>query len=86
MEITLNEKQEQFIATQLASGKFTHADEVVNTALSLLEKLQTEYQDWMAETRSKVEVAVLEMEQGKGLDGETFIAEILNKFNQLTGG
>lgn len=82
MQITLNEKQEQFIATQLASGKFTHADEVINTALNLLEKLQTEYQDWLTETRSKVEVAVLEMEQRKGLDSETFIAEILERFKK----
>ena len=36
MQITLNQQQEQFIAAQLASGNFTHAEEVANLALRLL--------------------------------------------------
>jgi len=82
MQITLNQQQEQFIAAQLASGNFTHAEEVVNLALRLLEKSQAEHQEWMLETRAKVEVAVAEMERGEGLDGETFVAEMLERFQQ----
>jgi len=36
----------------------------------------------MLETRAKVEVAVAEMERGEGLDGETFVAEMLERFQQ----
>jgi Arc/MetJ-type ribon-helix-helix transcriptional regulator len=43
MQITLNEQQEKFITTQLASGNFSHPEEVVTTAFKLLEKLQAEY-------------------------------------------
>ena len=86
MQITLNKQQEQFIAAQLASGNFNHPDEVVNTAFHLLEKLQTEYKEWLAETRDKVEQAALEMDRGEGLDGETFVLEILERFQQAKGG
>ncbi|MDT9296637.1 MAG: type II toxin-antitoxin system ParD family antitoxin [Arthrospira platensis PCC 7345] len=54
MQITLNKQQEEFIAAQLAQGNFSHPDEVVNAAFKLLEKLQTEYQDWLTETRTQV--------------------------------
>ncbi|MEA5419071.1 type II toxin-antitoxin system ParD family antitoxin [Spirulina sp. CCNP1310] len=47
MQITLNEQQTQFITTQLASGNFTHPEEIVTTAFKLLEKLQAEYTDWL---------------------------------------
>ncbi|QIZ73832.1 CopG family transcriptional regulator [Oxynema aestuarii AP17] len=50
MQITLNKQQEEFIAAQLAQGNFSHPDEVVNAAFKLLEKLQTEYQNWLTET------------------------------------
>jgi len=83
MQITLNQQQEQFIAAQLATGNFTHASEVVNAALRLLEKSQAEDQEWILETRAKVEVAVAEMERGEGLDGETVVAEMLEKFQQV---
>ncbi|KKD36580.1 ribbon-helix-helix domain-containing protein [Limnoraphis robusta] len=85
MQITLNEQQQKFIAAQLASGNFTHPDEVVNVAFRLLEKLQTEYQDWLTETRTKVEAAALELERGEGLDGEMFVSEILERFQQAKG-
>ncbi|AMW26800.1 ribbon-helix-helix domain-containing protein [Arthrospira platensis] len=54
MQITLNKQQEEFIAAQLAQGNFSHPDEVVNAAFKLLEKLQTEYPDWLTETREQV--------------------------------
>ncbi len=82
MQITLNEQQEQFITAQLATGKFTQAEEVVRIALRLLEKSQAEDQEWITATRAKVEVAAAEMERGEGLDGETFVAEILERFQQ----
>ncbi|MEM9542588.1 MAG: type II toxin-antitoxin system ParD family antitoxin [Cyanobacteria bacterium P01_E01_bin.42] len=80
MNITLNSQQEEFIAAQLASGKFENADRVVTVALCLLEKLQEEYEEWIVETRAKLEVAAAELERGEGVDGETVVMEILEKF------
>ena len=85
MPITLNKQQEEFIAAQLAQGNFSHPDEVVNAAFKLLEKLQTEYQDWLTETRAKVQSAALELDNGEGLDGETFVLDILERFHQAKG-
>ncbi len=82
MQITLNKQQEAFIAAQLAQGNFSHPDEVVNAAFKLLEKLQNEYQDWLTETRAKVQSAALEMDRDEGLDGETFVLGILERFHQ----
>jgi len=55
MQITLNEQQTQFITTQLASGNFTHPQEVITTALKLLEKLQSEYPDRLTEILTQLE-------------------------------
>jgi len=85
MQITLNQQQEQFIAAQLASGNFDRPDEVVTVAFRLLEKLQNEYQEWLAETRDKIKEAELEMERGEGLDGETLVSEILERFQRAKG-
>jgi antitoxin ParD1/3/4 len=85
MQITLNKQQEEFIAAQLAQGNFSHPDEVVNAGFKLLEKLQTEYQDWLTETRSKVQSAALELDNGEGLEGETFVLKILERFHPSKG-
>lgn len=85
MQITLNDQQEKFITTQLASGNFTHPEEVVTTAFELLEKLQVEYQDWLVETRTKLETAAAELDRGDSLDGETFVAGILERFQEAKG-
>lgn len=86
MEITLNKQQEQFIANQLAQGNFTNPDEVVTVAFRLLEKLQTDYQDWLTETREKLDMAALELDRGEGVDGETVVLEILQRFQQRNRG
>jgi antitoxin ParD1/3/4 len=82
MNITLKPEHERFIQTQISSGKFTNPDEVVDLAFKLLEKLNNEYQQWLEETRQKVEVAITELDNGEGLDGETFINDILDRFKQ----
>ncbi len=86
MEITLNKQQEQFIANQLAQGNFTNPDEVVTVAFRLLEKLQTDYQDWLTETRDKLDIAALELDRGEAVDGETVVLEILQRFQQRNRG
>lgn len=86
MEITLNKQQEQFIANQLAQGNFTNPDEVVTVAFRLLEKLQTDYQDWLTETRDKLDMAALELDRGEAVDGETVVLEILQRFQQQNRG
>lgn len=80
MKITLNSQQEIFVESQINSGKFTNADEVINTAFQLLEKMNEEYEQWVEETREKIDVGWAELDRGEGLDGETVVREILDRF------
>ncbi|WP_392535881.1 type II toxin-antitoxin system ParD family antitoxin [Nostoc sp. C117] len=82
MNIELKPEHEQFIQAQIASGKFTNADEVIDVAFQLLEKLNSEYVQWVEETRQKVDVAIAEIERGEVLDGETVVMQILEKFQK----
>lgn len=82
MSISLKPEHEQFIQSQVASGKFANREEVIDTAFRLLEKLQGEYEQWIKETREKIDIGIAELDRGEGLDGEAVIAGILEKFKQ----
>lgn len=82
MNISLKPEHEQFIQAQIATGKYTQPEEVIDTAFRLLEKLNTEYAEWIEETREKVDVAIAELERGEGLDGDTVVTEILERFQR----
>ncbi|MDY6783545.1 MAG: type II toxin-antitoxin system ParD family antitoxin [Cyanobacteriota bacterium] len=82
MNISLKPEQEQFIQSQVASGNFANQEEVIDTAFRLLKKLQGEYEQWLQETRNKIDIGIAELDRGEGLDGEAVLAEILEKFKQ----
>ena len=75
MPITLQPEQEQFIQTQLATGRYTNATEVIVEALQLLEK-RNHYDRWVEELRNKIDIAAAECDRGEGLDGETAINQL----------
>ena len=75
MPITLQPEQEQFIKTQLATGRYTNATEVIAEALQLLEK-RNHYDRWVEELRNKIDIAAAECDRGEGLDGETAINQL----------
>jgi antitoxin ParD1/3/4 len=82
MNITLKSEIEQFIQAQIATGRYANAEEVISKALKLLEERDKEYQEWVEETRQKVDVAIAELERGEGLDGETVVMQILERFQR----
>ena len=81
MTIALLPEQEQFIQSQLATGNYTNAAEVIAEALRLLAK-RDRYDAWVEEMRDKVDVAVAQLDRGEGVDGETAIAALRAKLNQ----
>ena len=83
MTIKLKPEQEKFIEAQVASGKYNSPEEVMDKMFLVFERLQSEYDEWVAETRKKVDVATAEIERGEGLDGETVIAELRQRFKNL---
>ena len=82
MNIQLKPNQEQFIQKQLKSGIFNSSEQVIDTAFYLLEILDEDYLQWVEETRQKIDVAIAELDNGEGLDGEQVINDILEKFKK----
>ncbi len=82
MNISLKPEQEQFVQEQLAQGQYQSADEVVAKALKLLQQKQQEYEAWKEDVRAKVDEAVASLERGEGLDGETIVNQILERFQK----
>lgn len=83
MNFQLKSNQEQFIQEQLKSGRFENAQQVIDVAFHLLEILNEDYLQWVEETRQKIDVAIKELDNGEGLDGETVINDLLEKFQKV---
>ena len=81
MNIILSPQQEKFIQSQIAKGKYTNMEEVIDSALKLLEK--QDYEQWLDETRQKVQVGLEQLEKGEKVDGEIVIAQLKAKFKQM---
>ena len=90
MSITLNTAQEKIVAELIATGSFNTADEVLQTALQLLERERQSYRSWVATTREQVKEGIESLdsakptlrERGEGVDGETVVNELLAKLQQ----
>lgn len=82
MSITLTKTQEQFIQTKLRTGKYRSAEEVLEIALQLLDEYERADSEWLNSVRAKIDAAIAVSEQTPPIDGEPFIAEILDRFQQ----
>ncbi|BAZ36691.1 hypothetical protein NIES4101_26110 (plasmid) [Calothrix sp. NIES-4101] len=79
MNIQLKPEQEQIIQTLIATGKYINASEVISKALKLLEEWEKGYEDWVEETRQKVEIAAEQLQRGEGIDGEVVVERLREK-------
>jgi antitoxin ParD1/3/4 len=75
MNIILNPKLENLIQQQINSGKYSSIDNVLEEALTLLEK-RNEYEQWIEEIGHKIDIADEQLDRGEGIDGETAINQI----------
>ncbi|MDJ0843386.1 ribbon-helix-helix domain-containing protein [Crocosphaera sp.] len=75
MNIILNPKLENLIQKQIISGRYTSVDNVLEEALTLLEK-RNEYEQWIEEIEQKIDIAAQQLEKGEGIDGETAINQL----------
>ena len=93
MSVTLNTAQEKIVTDLIATGSFSNADEVLQTALQLLERERESYRSWVATTREQVKEGIESLdsakptlrERGEGVDGETVVNELLAKLHQAKG-
>jgi len=80
MSISLTSEQEHFIQTKLQTGKYQSAEEIITIALRLLDECDRADTAWIEDMRSKIDAAVLASEQTPPIDGETFVNQILERF------
>ncbi len=81
MNIILNPKLENLIQKQIISGRYTSIDNVLEEALTLLEK-RNEYEQWIEEIGQKIDIAAQQLDQDQGIDGETAIKQSRKNFQQ----
>jgi len=79
MSIALGLEQEQFIHKKLETGKYRSADEVIFEAFRLLEERDRHYEQWLQDTRQKVQSGLEQLDRGEGIDGEVVMARFREK-------
>ncbi|QHG19148.1 type II toxin-antitoxin system ParD family antitoxin [Nostoc sp. ATCC 53789] len=79
MYIQIKPELEQFIQAQLASGRFTNADDVINEAFKLLQ----EREQRLEELRQKIAVGTEQIAKGQVTDGEVVFAKLQEKIRLI---
>jgi antitoxin ParD1/3/4 len=86
MSITLTSEQEKLVQNLLSTRHYQRSEEVIQAALNLLEEYGVQYEQWVNETRGKIEVGLQELERGEGIDldiaMEQLTAKVENARNQ----
>lgn len=75
MNIILNQKIEYLIQQQITSGKYNSVNDVIEEALTLLQK-KDEYDRLVEEIASKIDIATEQLDKGEGIDGELAIQQL----------
>ncbi|MGF1603092.1 MAG: type II toxin-antitoxin system ParD family antitoxin [Thermosynechococcaceae cyanobacterium] len=82
MSISLTPDQERLIQTKLQAGKYNSVEEVLNIALRLLDEYDCADAEWVDDVRQKIEVAIATSEHTPPIDGETFVQQTLERFQE----
>ncbi|MBW4621138.1 MAG: type II toxin-antitoxin system ParD family antitoxin [Cyanosarcina radialis HA8281-LM2] len=86
MSISLTPDQERLIQTKLQTGKYRSAEEVLEIALRLLDEYDRADAEWVEEVREKIDAAISASEHTSPIDGETFVNQIIERFQQARRG
>jgi antitoxin ParD1/3/4 len=78
--LTITPEHEKLIQNHLDTGRYVNAEEVLEIALQLLTRLDTEHQAWIEETRQQIAIGVAELDRGEGVDGATAMEGYLQQF------
>ena len=71
--VTLGDYYSQFIDEKIKTGRFQSTSEAVRAGLSLLEEQEAK----LDLLRQKLATGEAQLDQGKGVDGATFINELM---------
>lgn len=72
MNVHLTPELEQLVQSKVRTGRYNSASEVMREALRLMEERDLA----KAEIRQKIAVGMQSLRRGKGIDGETFFAQM----------
>lgn len=79
MNIVLKPEYEEFIRSQIQSGKYGSAEELIGEAIALLR----ERKQLIEELRQKIEVGTAQIAKGQVTDGELVFARIQEKIDKM---
>lgn len=79
MSIALKPEQQQFIQQQIALGRFGSEEEVLEKALQLLSSQYREYDEWVEDTRAKIDEAQAEIDRGEGIPLDVAMTQLRDR-------
>ncbi|MCT7949327.1 type II toxin-antitoxin system ParD family antitoxin [Ancylothrix sp. C2] len=82
MNISLSSEIEKFIESQVESGKYPSAEEVIAAGIRLLEERERIYKGRFEELKKEIMVGVEASERGEVVDGEMVFSELQQKLQQ----
>ena len=82
MNVSLAPELEQFILSQVQSGKYTSADEVIMASIKLLDERERIYKGRFEELRKEIMIGIEAADRGELIDGETVFRELREKLQR----
>jgi len=82
MNVSLNSEISQYIQTQVESGKYTSAEEVILAGIRLLEERSRIYKGRFEELRREIMIGVEASDRGEVIDGEIVFSQLQQKLQQ----
>ena len=79
MNVSLAPELEQFILSQVQSGKYTSADEVIMASIKLLEERERIYKGRFEELKREIMIGIEQLDRGEKLDGREVIEQLRQK-------
>jgi antitoxin ParD1/3/4 len=79
MTISLTVELEQFVQSQVASGKYASIEEVIIAGIKLLEEREKIYKGRFEELKREVGIGVEQLERSERLDGREIIEKLRQK-------
>ncbi|MEH2061915.1 MAG: type II toxin-antitoxin system ParD family antitoxin [Nostoc sp.] len=83
MNISLTTELEQFIQSQVASGKYNSNEEVILAGIKLLEERERIYKGRFEELQREIAIGVEQLDRGERLDGREVIEQLRQKNQAL---
>jgi antitoxin ParD1/3/4 len=82
MNISLSSEIEKFIESQVESGKYPSAEEVIVAGIRLLQEREHLYKGRFEELKREIMLGVEASQRGEVVDGETVFSQLQQKLQQ----